>query len=131
MREKIMRFMQGRYGFDSFSGFIMGVSAVLLIINIFTGLWILNILVLALIVWSYSRILSRNINKRYDENCTYLNYRNKFFHFFKNIKVYIHDWSKYLMFRCPDCHQKLRVPRGKGRIVVTCPKCKKQIIKKS
>lgn len=131
MREKLARFMQGRYGFDSLTGFIMGAAAVLLLINAFTGFWVLNVAVLAMIIWSYCRMLSKNVGKRYDENCRYLNYRTKLFGFFKGIGSKLSDRRKYLMFKCPDCGQKMRVPRGRGKIIVTCPKCRKQIYKKS
>ena len=131
MREKLVNFMRGRYGFDDLCGFMTVIAGVLVIVNIFTRFWILNILAAAVIVWCYCRAFSRNIEKRCNENQFYLRIRGKVYSFFRRIKTYIRDSRTYLMFRCPDCGQKLRVPRGKGKIIVTCPKCKKSIRKKS
>lgn len=126
-----MNFMRGRYGFDELCGFMTAIAGVLVLVNIFTRLLVLNILAAAVIVWCYCRAFSRNIEKRCAENQFYLRIRGKVYMFFRRIKAYIRDSRTYLMFRCPDCGQKLRVPRGKGRIIVTCPKCKKAIRKKS
>lgn len=131
MREKPVNFMRGRYGFDDLCGFMTAAAGILLIINIFAGLWVLTILAVAIIVLCYYRAMSRKIEKRYTENQVYVRIRGRVFGFFRSVKAYLRDSRTYLMFRCPDCGQKLRVPRGKGRIVVTCPKCKKSIRKKS
>ena len=131
MRDKILKFMQGRYGYDKLSGCMCILSLVLMVTNLFVSSWILSIASATLLVLCYMRIFSKNTDKRYNENMIYMNYRGKIIMFFQKIKKYISDSRHYVLFKCPDCGQKMRIPRGKGRVIVTCPKCKKNIPKKS
>jgi predicted RNA-binding Zn-ribbon protein involved in translation (DUF1610 family) len=39
--------------------------------------------------------------------------------------------KRYKFFKCPACRQKIRVPKGKGRIEITCPRCGNRFIKKT
>ncbi|HJA81076.1 MAG TPA: zinc-ribbon domain-containing protein [Candidatus Mediterraneibacter intestinipullorum] len=135
MKEKLIRFMQGRYGIDQLSKFLLlsGLVAVVassVFVNNIVGL-IFYILGWALVIFCYFRAFSRNVQKRYAENQVFLTktYRvRSFFHRQKNI------WQQrrvYHIYTCPSCKQKIRIPRGKGRIEVRCPKCGATFIKKS
>ena len=86
---------------------------------------------LAAIVYSYFRILSRNTHKRYSENLKYLSYQNRVTTWFGKQQVRFKQRKDYHYYRCPQCGQQLRVPRGRGKISITCPKCGHQFIKKS
>ena len=86
---------------------------------------------LAAIVYSYFRILSRNTRKRYSENLKYLSYQNRVTTWFGKQQVRFKQRKDYHYYRCPQCGQQLRVPRGRGKISITCPKCGHQFIKKS
>jgi hypothetical protein len=77
------------------------------------------------------RILSRNIFKRKQENYKYLKIENSVVIWFKQKLNRAKDSKTHKYFTCPDCKQKLRVPRGQGKISVTCPKCKKSFKAKS
>ena len=130
-RQKMMQFMQGRYGADQFSKFLIYLSLILLVITLFWhNNFIYYIAVIAL-VYSYFRILSRNISKRYAENQKYLSLRYKAVGKFNSIKLRIKDSKTHKIFRCPSCSQKIRVPKGKGRISIKCPKCRIEFIKKT
>ena len=83
------------------------------------------------IVYSYFRILSRNTRKRYSENLKYLSYQNRVTTWFGKQQVRFKQRKDYHYYRCPQCGQQLRVPRGRGKISITCPKCGHQFIKKS
>ena len=72
MREKLIRFMQGRYGTDQFSRFLLGVAVACLVLSLFIHSRIWSFLILILIVYCYFRMFSRNIQKRYAENQKYL-----------------------------------------------------------
>ena len=85
----------------------------------------------AAIVYSYFRILSRNTRKRYSENLKYLSYQNRVTTWFGKQQVRFKQRKDYHYYRCPQCGQQLRVPRGRGKISITCPKCGHQFIKKS
>ena len=82
MKEKFMKFMEGRYGVDAFARFTMGVALACIVVSIFfrngsTIGAILNTLGLAAIIYTYFRMLSRNISKRYAENQKYLSKTSK------------------------------------------------------
>jgi len=131
MREKLQRFMMGRYGVDQFSKFLIGVALVLWVLNMFTHRFFLYVLALALMVYTYYRMFSRNIQKRYQENQKFLQIKNKLVRKFKSEKEIMKQRKTHHIYRCPGCRQKIRVPRGKGRICITCPKCKIQFTKTS
>lgn len=137
MKEKLIRFMQGRYGVDSFSRFllVLGLAAVLLssvfsrhhalVGNVFYILgWIM-------IIYCYFRMFSRNVTKRYAENQTFLAKTYKIRTFFQRQKSMWKQRKVYHIYKCPNCKQKIRIPRGKGKIEIRCPKCSTTFIKKS
>lgn len=130
MKEKLYRFMQGRYGNDQLNRFLMAITLVLLIASAF-GLRILYLPGLLLIIYTYFRMLSRNIYKRRAENAVYLRYEYKVKQFFATLKRDFKQRKTHHIYRCPSCKQKIRVPRGKGRIEIKCPKCGQTFIKRS
>ena len=135
MKEKFIRFMQGRYGVDAFSKFLTTASLVFLVLNLVVGMiWPGNLLSTALwlcaifcLVFSYIRMFSKNYTARYKEYNFYLRQKNKFDGLVNRVK----QSKDYKFFRCPDCKQLIRVPRGKGKLRITCPKCRKVFEKKS
>ena len=76
MRDKLNKFMQGRYGVDQLSRFTLGVALFIVVIGSFCRRnmagGVLDLLGFVLIIYTYVRILSRNIQKRYAENQKYL-----------------------------------------------------------
>lgn len=131
MREKLQRFMMGRYGMDEFSKFLMIVWLVLWGIDLFINSGILSLLSLGLLVYMYYRMFSRNIQKRYQENVKYLNIKNMIISKFRSEKSIMKQRKTHHIYKCPTCKQKIRIPRGKGRICITCPKCKTEFTKVS
>ena len=131
MREKLQRFMMGRYGTDNFSRFLLILWIVLWVIDLFINSTILSALSLAVLIYTYYRIFSRNIQKRYQENMKYLSIKNKLLYKFRSEKAMMKDRKTHHIYKCPTCRQKIRIPRGKGRICITCPKCKTEFTKTS
>lgn len=131
MREKMIRFMQGRYGSDQLSNFLLGLTFVLVIINMFLRFPILSILVVGLIVYVYFRTFSRNISKRYAENQAFLKVFGRWIRFFQKQKNLMKQRKTHHIYSCPGCKQKIRVPKGKGKICIRCPKCRTEFVKKS
>ena len=129
MREKLQRFMMGRYGTDNFSRFLLILWIVLWVIDLFINSTILSALSLAVLIYTYYRIFSRNIQKRYQENMKYLSIKNKLLYKFRSEKAMMKDRKTHHIYKCPTCRQKIRIPRGKGRICITCPKCKTEFTK--
>ena len=106
--------MMGRYGHDSLNQAMAVAALVLMILGMF-GL----------------RLFSRNIPARSQENAKYYYLRTQVQ---KRMNQYKTRWAQrkfYRYYRCPHCHQQLRVPRGRGKIEITCPKCHTEFVKKS
>ncbi len=131
MREKLQRFMMGRYGIDAFGKFLLGTVGVLWLINLFANSRLLYSWELLLMFYEYYRMFSRNHAKRYQENAKYIQIKNKVLSRFKTKNWQLKQHKTHHIYRCPTCRQKIRIPRGKGRICITCPKCKTEFTKVS
>lgn len=131
MKERITRFMSGRYGADELSRFMLAVCFICLIVNMFTGVGVVYLLALVLLFVCYYRMFSRNYTKRYAENQKYLSCKEKCLSAVGMTKRQREQRKIYHIYHCPSCRQKIRIPRGKGKICITCPKCKKEFVKKS
>lgn len=131
MREKFYRFMQGRYGSDELSRFLVGVGMVLIILNILTRSSIFNLLFWGCLVYSYFRMFSKNYSARYAENQKFLALKNQLRYKWENYKKLREQKKIYHIYSCPYCKQKIRIPKGKGTIIITCPKCKQEFGKRS
>ncbi len=129
-RDRLNNFMQGRYGQDQLSRFMLMVSLVFLILGFFVRIPGLSLLVLVLLGIVYYRMLSRNISARYAENQKYLALKGRFLGFFKKGGQSQSDGTN-MIFRCPKCSQKIRIPRGKGMVEITCPKCRTKFRKRT
>ena len=116
-------FMAGRYGTARLNMTILGAGLAASFLSVLISNPKLDLLLVflsyGLMIWAIFRSLSRNTYKRYLEN------RN-FLQFFDRLKDRDHRY-----FNCPKCHQMVRVPRGKGKISITCPKCREKFVKKT
>lgn len=136
MKDKFYRFMQGRYGVDQFAKFTMGVALVSIVLAIFVNTGssagtFLDTLGLVAIVYTYFRIFSRNISKRAQENQKYLSATAKIRQRLNKEKNLMRQRKDYHIYTCPACGQKVRIPRGKGKIEISCPKCHSKFVKRS
>ena len=130
MRNAIQRFMYGRYGNDQFGFFLLGLSVTLSLLATILDLGILNLLAEVVIFYALFRMLSRNTYKRREENNKFLRKVNPFLKWFRLQQTMRKD-KAHRYFKCPNCSQYLRVPRGKGKITVTCRSCKASFQEKS
>ena len=123
MKRGIAHFMMGRYGTDKLNMTILMAGLILCVLAMINPLPILDliftVLSYGLMIWAIFRMLSRNTYKRYQENRKYLR-------LLERLKDREHRY-----FDCPRCRQPVRVPKGKGKIAITCPKCKEKFIKKT
>ena len=131
MREKLRQFMIGRYGTDGLNQFLSIASLVLLLIAIISRVNLFTWLGIALLIYCYYRTFSRNISKRTEENYKFYTLKDRVDAKFRGLKEQWANRKVYHYYRCPQCRQKLRVPRGRGRIQISCPRCGTQFIKKS
>ena len=102
MKEKLMRFMYGRYGVDTFGKFLLWSGVILMLITSIFHFRIFYVIGWAFVIYSYYRMFSRQTYKRALENQKFLQHTSK-----------------------------IRVPKGKGKIEIRCPKCQTTFIKKS
>jgi len=131
MKKRLQRFMYGRYGVDALGKFIIGAALVICVLNLFIHSFIFSILIWALLIYSYYRMFSKNVQKRYNENVKFLNFKTRIVGKFKKEQSYMKQRKTHHIYKCPTCKQKIRIPKGKGRICITCPKCKTQFTKTS
>lgn len=154
--------MRGRYGNDNLNRFLLIVSLILIIADMFIRWRILYMLAVLILIYVYCRMFSRNINARYRENQKFLQFTAKFRRGRSGNASYgggayggyggyggssygnaanggSAGWSRrskpakdrdHRILKCPVCGEKLRVPKGAGKINITCPHCKEKFIKK-
>ncbi|MDD3278549.1 MAG: hypothetical protein PHG16_06655 [Lachnospiraceae bacterium] len=130
IREKMQNFMVGRYGVDQLGRFTMYGALVFLIISMFARNNWFYLIALVLLVVTYIRMFSRKHSNRYAENEKYLEWKDKFFGLFRGGAGKTKD-KDHCYFKCPNCKQKIRVPKGKGTISIHCPKCNNDFIKRT
>lgn len=132
----LRKMMVGRYGNDSLGNFFFAIYLLLFVLQlIFRGTpasLVCIFLGYVMIIAYFFRFFSRNIYKRQMEN-------QKFMQAWKPVKNYFHFWKMRwqerggtkALYRCPKCHQVIRVPKGRGKIAITCPKCRFEFVKKT
>lgn len=123
--------MQGRYGQDAFTRFLLGAMLACVVLNLLVGSRFLSIMAWALLVYAYFRLFSRNHAARFAENQRYLNATAKLRHWFDQQKRLKEERKYHHIYVCPRCRQKIRIPKGKGKIMVRCPKCRHEFQKRS
>lgn len=122
MKEKLRRFLAGRYGVDQLNKFLVILAFVLFLMSsIFRNRLYYF---LGIVVWGIElyRMMSRNYYKRMDENQLYLNLYGKFKHQLLCLRNNLKD-KQHKYYTCPKCYKMVRVPRGKGKISISCPSC--------
>lgn len=144
LSEKFQRwfteFMQGRYGYDELSKSMFTLAIVLIIVSVvlqmLSGLlgnwiyWVGNVVNLAafiVLIYSFVRVFSKNHSKRRAENESWLAARGRA----NKKRTQAIERKDYKYLKCKNCKQEMRVPRGKGKIAVKCPKCGEKTIVKS
>lgn len=134
LREKLAKLMYRRYGVDQLGRSMLIFALVLCVLSLFVPRRLSGIIYyisLILIILMYIRMFSKNIQKRYQENNKYLSLKASFLRKFQREKEIFSQRRFYHFYRCPRCRQRIRIPRGKGRIEIRCPKCSQTFIKKS
>ena len=128
---KLQLWMSGRYGYDELSRSLSYVVLVLLLLSCISRLQFLSPLALVLWFWIMFRSMSRNISKRREERAAYLRFTGRIKSWFSLKRKAWKDRKTHRYFRCKRCKTVLRVPKGKGKIKITCSKCQSEMIKKT
>ena len=128
MKEKIRNFFAGRNGLDSLSNTLLWSSLVVMLVSTFISIsWlrvIVNYLSWAGIIYAYFRVFSKNLSKRRAENWAFESWKNQLRQRWQQRKT-------HRFFRCPKCKTVLRVPKGKGKVNITCRCCGEKFIRKT
>ncbi len=122
IRRALTQFMAGRYGGDQLNMFLIVVYVILCVIGLFVRWGILELIALVLVILCLFRSLSRNIDRRRAENAKFLQLARPIARRFSSFRARMGD-RDHRYFKCPNCGQQMRVPRGKGRITVHCRSC--------
>ncbi|HIS76476.1 MAG TPA: hypothetical protein IAB51_06645 [Candidatus Merdivicinus excrementipullorum] len=130
--------MMGRYGLDQMTvGLLVGMMVFSLLSSLtwFLPLYLISI---ALMIWAVFRVFSRNTAARARENEKFLVFWNQVKKWWNGVRQWFakqkrkwDDRKTHVYFRCPNCKKELRVPKGKGKLEVTCPLCRSKFIKKT
>ena len=128
-QNQMLKFMQGRYGVDQFSNCLIWMGVGLALFTLFFHSYILVVISWVLIVYAYVRIFSKQVEKRYKQNQIFL---DKTYAILKYRIRYVKNGApSHHIYKCRKCGQKIRIPAGRGKIMVTCPKCHYQFKKRS
>ena len=130
MKEKFYLFMQGRYGIDQLNSFLMIVCIICFIVNMFIGSIVLTFIAYGTWLFVIFRMFSKNIYARNRENDKYLNFFSPLSRWLK-LKLMSKQDPSNKYFSCPKCKQMVRVPKGHGTVVVTCPNCQNKFEKRT
>jgi len=136
-REDMRYVMSRRCGLDELNNFIMLIGFIFVVIALFTHKWIFVLIGGVLVVLCYIRVFSTKLDKRRAENDFYMRYMGKAVRFVDYIKLIvkmkirsIRD-KEYVYFVCSSCKQVIRVPKGKNKVSVRCPKCSATFVKRT
>lgn len=131
LRAAIARFMSGRYGYDELSYFLAIIILISIFLSYIPGLQFISGLSLLLCCVLIFRSFSRNIPKRQAERTAYLQWERRCKNRFSVMRQAWTSRKTHRFYQCKRCKTYVRVPKGKGKIKITCPKCHNEFIKKT
>lgn len=131
MNSKMAQFMHARNGLDELARTSNVAAVIFLVLSLFTQSRVLYLLWLAFFAYACFRVYSKNIPKRYAENQKFISMTETPRRYMKLLKLQWRDRSVSRYYICKNCHQQIRVPKGKGMIEIRCPKCGDHFIKKT
>ncbi len=120
---RLRAFMAGRYGLDQLSIALLILGIIFTIISNLVANVPLSILSMAVYIVAVLRMFSRNFTSRRAENARFMKIWNPVRSSLSGFKVRARDHKTHKFFKCPGCKNTLRVPKGRGKLLITCPKC--------
>lgn len=123
LKVRFMKWMQGRYGGDQLSLALLILCLVLIVVTLPFGSLMIRLLPLIPLTFCYYRIFSKNKYKRQQELFKFIRLYTPLQKRFSLSLAHFKQRKSHRFFKCPKCQQTLRVPKGRGKICITCPKC--------
>lgn len=127
----VARFMNGRYGIDGLFMPILIASCVCTFLSSFRVLWFFRPIGTLLLLYALFRACSKNYEKRRQELFYYQKFADNFLKKYRTLRLRYQDRHIKKYFKCPRCKTTLSVPKGKGKLQITCPKCREKFIRKT
>mgnify|MGYP000227916425 FL=1 len=124
----LQKFMYGRHGGDQLTIGLMVLYFIFIFIYQMTHIWVFYGLSLLCVIYAIFRMFSKNHGKRYAENAKFLKFWNPIQSWFRSKYHYLKGKKTYRYYKCPGCRQTLRVPKGTGKVTISCPKCKTEFV---
>ncbi len=121
-RNTLQRLLYGRYGNDPLNVALIVLYLVLYLASSVTRVVLLYWASLAALFWALFRMFSRNTSRRRAENARFMAFADPALRWLRLRRTIRRD-KEHCYFKCPNCGQQLRVPKGKGKITVTCRSC--------
>ncbi len=121
-RNALQRFLYGRYGNDPLNAALIVLYLVLYLVSSAARVVLLYWVSLAVLFWALFRMFSRNTPRRRAENARFMAFADPALRWLRLRRTIRRD-KEHCYFKCPNCGQQLRVPKGKGKITVTCRSC--------
>lgn len=118
----IRRWMDGRYGSDQLSVFLIALYFLLHMLSLLPHMDLLALPAVLILLWAFYRCFSRRVERRRMENARFMELADPVIRWYRLQRTMRSD-KDHCYFKCPNCGQRLRVPRGKGKITVTCRNC--------
>jgi hypothetical protein len=127
----LKNFMIGRYGNDQLSMGLIILTILLLFIASLINLSFISFIAYIPLIASVYRSFSKDIEKRKLENYKFMVFISPFYSWFRKTSLSLKDSRTFKYYNCPNCNSTLRLPKGKGKINISCPKCKTEFIGKT
>lgn len=123
LSDRLANWMRGRNGADELGNSVVALSVILLLINLFAHTRVLSLIALVLAIYACWRMSSTAVAQRQAENRAFLKAIGPAANLIRNPRETVQEQHDFKHLTCPECGQQMRVPRGKGKMRVTCPKC--------
>ena len=127
----LRKIMMGRYGTDQLSIALLVLYFLMSVAARAANLYVIMLISYIPLALCFYRMLSRNTSRRYRENVQFLKYWDPIRLWFYHTANKMKDLKTHRYYKCPKCSNTLRVPRGKGKISITCPVCRTEFVKKT
>ena len=131
IRWGLARFFQGRYGTDELNNVLLISGLVMTFLAYIDGLEFFSLIAYIALFYALIRSFSRNYDKRGKELGAYLKLKGGIVNWFSLQKRKFAERKTHRYFRCKQCRTVMRVPRGKGTIAITCPRCHTKVTHKT
>lgn len=125
-------------GIDDLSKFLLKTGAIIGLAGFLFSNPFITWIGFIIIVLIYARTFMKDKQKFHQQNRKYHAFRNRIINYFNGQRNIVDQKQKqfnqrktHRFYACPNCKQKVRVPKGKGKIAITCPACSERFVKKT